>query len=237
MKYFLTSSHCPPDSPRLYRENGFSEMLKNALGNNPLDILFIASSLDDTGKNDMYGDWEKDRFADEGYDINSFTILDSRNADSAAELVKNCNFIILSGGHVPTQNEFFDRINLAQLIKDFDGVVMGISAGSMNSAATVYAQPELQGEATDPLYQKFIPGLGLTETNILPHYNMVKNDVIDGLRLFEDVTFADSMGRQFLVLPDGSFVYGDGKSEKLCGSGYILADGVMTAVKDIMIKQ
>ena len=31
-------------------------------------------------------------------------------------------------------------------MEDFDGVIFGISAGSMNSAEEVYAQPELDGE-------------------------------------------------------------------------------------------
>jgi len=31
----------------------------------------------------------------------------------------------------------------------------------MNCADTVYAQPEEPGEAVDPDYQRFIPGLGL----------------------------------------------------------------------------
>ena len=55
----------------------------------------------------------------------------------------------------------------------------------MNAAGTVYAVPELDGEAADPSYRRFISGLGLTKTMILPHYQACRNDVIDGLRLFE----------------------------------------------------
>ena len=40
-------------------------------------------------------------------------------------------------------------------------MIFGISAGSMNSAEEVYAQPELEGESLDPNYVRFIPGLGL----------------------------------------------------------------------------
>ena len=64
--------------------------------------------------------------------------------------------IFLGGGHVPTQNAFFHRIGLREKIRNFDGIVIGISAGSMNSADVVYAQPELPGEAADESYQRFL---------------------------------------------------------------------------------
>ena len=73
----------------------------------------------------------------------------------------------------------------------------GISAGSMNMAQTVYAQPEEPGEGIDPDYVRFFPGLDLTEVNVLPHYQKVKNDTVDGLRLFEDITLPDHSYCQF----------------------------------------
>ena len=72
-------------------------------------------------------------------------MLDSRNADDAAELVAQSGVILLSGGHVPTENAFFASMDLRDLLADFDGVIIGISAGSMNCADTVYAQPEEPG--------------------------------------------------------------------------------------------
>ena len=111
---------------------------------------------------------------------------------------------------------FFASMDLRNLLADFDGVIIGISAGSMNCADTVYAQPEEPGEAVDPDYQRFIPGLGLTTRNILPHYNQVKDNVLDGLRLFEDITAADSAGHTFYILPDGSYILSRDGDEMLC---------------------
>ena len=45
----------------------------------------------------------------------SYTVLDRRNQNDAAKLVKSSNFIILGGGHVPTQNQFFGEIRLKEL--------------------------------------------------------------------------------------------------------------------------
>ena len=89
-------------------------------------------------------------------------------------------------------------------MRSFDGVLVGISAGTMNSAEVVYAQPELEGEATDPNYQRFLPGLGLTKKMILPHYQMLKDEVLDGLRVMEDIAYPDSQGRRFYLLVDGA---------------------------------
>ena len=110
-------------------------------------------------------------------------------------------------------------------------MVLGISAGSMNMADVVYAQPEEPGESA-PVYQRFIPGLGLTDINILPHYQKVKDYRVDGLHLFRDITFPDSMGRCFFALPDGSYIYQDEEKQRLCGKGYSVIDGVMTQINE-----
>ena len=115
-------------------------------------------------------------------------------ANGMVDALHTYDFVILGGGHVPTEMAFFRSIGLAEKFEGFTGIAMGISAGTMNCARIVYAEPEMPGEATDPTYERFIPGLGLTEFNILQHYNAVKNDIIDGMRLIEDIAFGDSFG-------------------------------------------
>ena len=102
---------------------------------------------------------------------------------------------------------------------------MGISAGSMNSADVVYAQPELEGEVIDAGYQRFLTGLDLTKTMILPHYQMIKDNILDGMRIIEDITYPDSQGRKFYALTDGSYLYIDNGQEEICGEAYLIADG------------
>ena len=135
------------------------------------------------------------------------------------------------------QNRFFREIGLKELLKDFDGIIIGISAGTMNCAEVVYAQPEEAGEAIDPAYEKFIPGLGLTRTMLVPHYQMTKDYMLDGLRLFEDITFGDSYGRKIYVMVDGTYLYIDANGEELRGEAYLVQDGKMrqiSAVGDVV---
>ena len=104
-------------------------------------------------------------------------------------------------------------------------MIFGISAGSMNSAEEVYAQPELEGESLDPNFVRFIPGLGLTKTKLLPHYQDTKDSCLDGKRLFEDITYPDSMGHTFIAIPDGSYLYSEDGKEELMGEHFVISDG------------
>ena len=141
------------------------------------------------------------------------TMLDRRNAMDAALLVKDADWVILCGGHTPTQNRFIHEIGLKELLEGYDGVVMGCSAGSMNCADTVYAHPELEGEAIDPSYKKWLRGVGLTDIRIVPHYGQVRQMQIDGKRLFEDIVVPDSAMSRFYTFPDGGYIMcKDGRS-------------------------
>lgn len=126
---------------------------------------------------------------------------------------------------MPTQNTFFHKIGLIPAMKEFDGIVMGISAGTMNCAETVYAQPEIPGESVSKVYKRFLEGLGLTRYNVLPHYQAVKDDMLDGKRLMEDITYPDSMGRKFYALPDGSYILQRGGDVTVHGEAYLVAEG------------
>ena len=102
---------------------------------------------------------------------------------------------------------------------------MGISAGTMNCAELVYAQPEMPGEASDPSFRRFIQGLGLTDCNILPHYQAVKDDYVDGLRLMEDITYPDSFGHRFYAIPDGSYFLQTEDRREIRGEAYLISEG------------
>lgn len=221
---FLTSQVNPEGTGALNPANGFIDELRRCLPG-PVRALDICSHPDAWEITDFYAGLTRGYFEDAGFPMERYMPLDSRNEDEAAALIQSSNLIILGGGHVPTQNRFFRRIGLRELLQGYTGVVMGISAGSMNAADVVYAQPEEAGEATDPIFQRFLPGLGLTQVNLLPHYDRVKDDILDGLRLFEDITCPDSMGRTFYAIPDGSYLFiAHGRTE-LRGECYRIRDG------------
>lgn len=225
MTVFLTSSPCVCNAPRaiLNPENGFVENLREHLPENPR-CLFICSNPESFELTDNFARNMNDAFAEAEIEFSEFAVLDGRNAEDAQMLIWQSDLIILAGGHVPTQNAFFQEIGLRQLIENFQGVVMGISAGTMNSADRVYVQPEEPGES-DPEFERFAEGLGLTEVNVLPHYQQVKDNELDGMRLFEDITYADSMGECFFALVDGSYIVEEDGVTTLFGEAYCIQDG------------
>lgn len=225
----LTSRVDAPDTGTLNPANHFIDELRLRFPN-PCRALDICSDPDGWDKMDYYAALTKKMFEDGGLTFERFYTLDSRNENLATKLVRESNLLILSGGHVPTQNLFFNKIGLRSLLKDFDGIVIGISAGSMNSADVVYSHPEEEGEAIDPEYQRFLTGLALTKINLLPHYQENKNDILDGLRIYEDIACSDSIGKTFYAIPDGSYLFIDNGKEELRGEAYMVKDGVISQV-------
>lgn len=227
MTLFLTSSPFVKnaDRPILSDDNGFIDRIREALSPFPR-CLFVCSDPERHDLTCRFGAELFMAFAQEGIFFESYQLLDGETAEQAEELVEASDFIVLAGGHVPTQNAFLRQIHLRELLEGFEGVVMGISAGSMNSAEFVYAQPEEEGESS-PDFPRWLPGLSLTGVNVLPHYQEVKDNVLDGKRLFEDITYADSFENEFFALPDGSYFYQDEDMLLLCGEGYRITDGIL----------
>ena len=126
---------------------------------------------------------------------------------------------------------FFAQLGLPGLFHNYHGIMLGVSAGSMNAAHIVYAAPEEPGEAADPHYSRWMNGLGLTETRILPHYQFIRDHVLDGQKV-EDIALADSKKRHFLALPDGSYILCADGSEALYGRGWYFADGMMEEINE-----
>ena len=230
MIYFLTSSPCCDDGS-MTPQNGMAAELLKAL-NADCKALFIASSPDDVELTEQHAYDMKANYEKSGITFSEYILLDRRNQEQAENLVKNADFIILAGGHVPTQLNFFQEIQLRRLLEDFHGVLMGISAGTMNAADVVYVHPEREGETCFKDIQRYRQGLGLTKTMVIPHYQMIKDWTLDGLRLFEDVAYSDSAksGYDFYCLPDGSYLYGHDGVEELRGEAYLIHDGQLTQI-------
>ena len=219
--FLVNSPFTEPGKPL----NGKNKFVERLLKCEHKSALMVTSAPEDIGFTEGFSNAVKYTMELSGITFGEYKILDGRNKAHAKELVCASDFVILGGGHVPTQNAFFAEIGLKDLMKDFDGTVLGISAGSMNAANIVYAQPEEQGEASDPKFRRFLDGLGLTDVMLLPHYQDTKDNVLDGKKLFEEVTYPDSYGRKFVAICDGSYLYSDGMSERICGEAYLIQDG------------
>ena len=81
----------------------------------------------------------------------NYRVLGFRTVEKIDDLIENADFIFLCGGHLPTQNKFF---NLREKIKNTEALIVGASAGAMNMADVVYSIPELEQESNDPNFKR-----------------------------------------------------------------------------------
>ena len=228
MIVFLTSSPTGPlDGARkvdgMDKKNKFVDNLRSCWKTDSR-CLMISAFPDDPAANDEMRQFFENVVRKEGLSCSTFDLWDDRTEDFSEKTLRSYDVVWLGGGHVPTENAFFKRIGLREKIAGFDGIVIGISAGTMNSADWVYVQPELPGESLDPGFVRYMTGLGLTKTMTLPHYQMVKDNYLDGKRLYEEITYDDSVGNEFLVLTDGSYLLIRDGEEVIYGEAYVIAD-------------
>ena len=206
----------------LIQSNGLLDNLKS-IWIPEARVLIVCGNPDNYGKNDGVLACLKEAFPMSGLSISSIAMCDDRNPE-LIESLENIDVLVLAGGHVPSQNRFMKQLRLKERLADFGGIVVAWSAGSMNSAKVVYAGPELPGEAVDPLYERWIPGLGITNVNIYPHFQKLREEYLDGMRLIEDITFDDSVGHEILALNDGSYIMVEDGKTTLYGEAYSIKD-------------
>ena len=187
-------------------------------------VMIISGSPEYFDKNDSVLFCLKGAFSLSELGTSEVLMCDERNKE-IIERLPEIDVLILAGGHVPTQNSFMKTIGLKERLQSWDGLLIAWSAGSMNCAEMVYAGPELPGEAIDPNYQRWICGLGITKTNIFPHFETLKDEMLDGMRLIEDITYSDSMGHEIIALNNGSFIVVDNGTEVLYGGAYSIKNG------------
>ncbi|MBQ6814793.1 MAG: Type 1 glutamine amidotransferase-like domain-containing protein [Lachnospiraceae bacterium] len=207
----------------LIQHNGLLDNLKSIWIQNA-KVLIICADPTDYDKNDSVCACLKESFPMSGLSVSHIDKCDDRNLE-VVENLEDIDVLILAGGHVPTQNRFMKQLRLKERLLDYNGIIVAWSAGSMNCADIVYASPEFEGEAVDPLYERWITGLGITNINVFPHFQLLKDDYLDGLRIIEDITFADSVGHEIIALNDGSYIMIDDGQTTLYGEAHMIKDG------------
>ena len=235
MKAILTSSlggQIKVDGKRiptkLMENNGLLDTIRSSWKENS-NVLIISGSPGFYDKNDSVVSCLKESFSLSGLSFMDFLMCDDRNREIINRF-SEMDVLILAGGHVPSQNAFLKELKLKERLLDWDGLLIAWSAGSMNCAEIVYAGPELPGEAIDPEYQRWMSGLEVTEINIFPHFEALKDEMLDGMRLIEDITYSDSMGHEIIALNNGSYIVMDNGVETLYGDAYSIKDGAQKQI-------
>ena len=190
-------------------------------------LLVVAADPAAERVNDLTTSRIAEAFRLAGLSVGEAKVLDNRTAGRAFDLVRKSDVIILAGGHAPTQNAFFKEIGLKELLVGYPGIIVSLSAGSVNCAENAYLFPEVEGESDDPEFVRFTSGLGLTDISIIPHASYFRGYKIDGKDLINDIILPDSYNRKFYLIEDGSYFLVDNDVIRFRGRGEVLENGTL----------
>ncbi len=230
MTAFLTSRLCVGQKKRrrLLEANGFQERLRQRWRDGAR-VLVISADPGAFQRNDGVAEELRRAFSAAGFAVESIAVCDRRD-ESGARRLGDFDVLILTGGHVPTQNGYLKELDLKRELAGFDGLLLAWSAGSMNCGETVYALPEREGEGADPGYRRFLTGLGLSRQILIPHFSDLQDEMVDGMRTIREMAYPDSAGRRFLCMDDGGYLLVENGGETLYGEASLLRDGTLTRI-------
>ncbi len=203
--------------------NGFVDLLKQDVGDN-INLTFFASSPAKIEITEKFANALKDSFVLDGFKINNFNIIHNEFKGDIQKTIDNSSVIFFSGGHVGTQNKFFKEINLKDKLSGYNGVVVGQSAGSMNSSRIVYDQPVTEEEFNSGNFQKLKYGLGLTNLTIMPHMNVAKQEELCGITTYK-MCLVDSYMFPHYGIVDGGFIREQNGKSVAYGKTVLFKDG------------
>jgi len=219
------------------KKNSFLSNLSNDLSmdginhnedsrNSSLKCLLIASDPQDTFHNDSYKEAISASFKKAHIFFDQIDMCDNRHPEYVDKL-SDYTLVFLLGGRLPVQNAFFKKIKLKDKISEYGGTVVAISAGTMNCAKKVYLMPEEVSDLSIPSEKRFCPGLGLTDYQIVPHYQWLKTITLNGAKVIDDIVLTDSIGHEFVALTDGSYFRINTKdsTSELFGQAYRISNG------------
>ncbi|MGN0240673.1 MAG: EAL domain-containing protein [Candidatus Weimeria sp.] len=237
MVIFLTSSFIDYATEETYvpkpmdNSHGFADNLRK-FWKQDSRVLFFASDPDDFSGNDF----QKREFVDclrlAGFSLDEVKTFDSRCHEDLKSLMNWADVVFLAGGKGPTENHFINEAGLKEALEDFEGIFIGLSAGSVNAADDVFMVPELPGEASDPDFPYHMKGLGLTDINIIPHIQYFSRKILDGKRMIDDIIRPKSMGLRLYLITDGSYFMIRGMHASFHGKGWALENGRLYDLKN-----
>lgn len=107
-------------------------------------------------------------FKDAGIEFESINIITPElSSAEAKELIKNANFVMLMGGDPFKQRELCESVGIMDELKQFNGIMLGFSAGAMLMSKFIIITP-CSEEFPDFHIE---PGLNLDGISIYPHNN------------------------------------------------------------------
>lgn len=160
--------------------NDFSKVLRKYIKTG-MKFAFVASEFENIyEKTDWYCNHFLKMFSDCGITFGSVDVIDSRmSKEKAQDTVRNADVLWLAGGDTPTQFAYLESYGVIPCIREYKGVVIGMSAGSINMAKTAVCTLTCEHDKLE-IYE----ALGLVEFSVEPHFD--KDNITDELLVLSE---------------------------------------------------
>ena len=145
----------------------FAERLNEIIVNRK-NFVFIASEFNDFQEiNDRYFKLFLNKFQNAGIRFSDCCIVDDRmTKEESQRAVKDGDVIWISGGDTPTQFKYLKEYGLDKILKNHNGVIIGMSAGAINMAKIAICTT-----TCDHHQQEIYKALGLVDISVEPHFD------------------------------------------------------------------
>ena len=202
------------------KEQGFNEIqreyLKKDIKNNDT-IVFIATTFDDYEKNDLYYNNLIKHFKNIDITFNKAYLIDNRvDKDLAKDYIFKSNIIFLMGGDTKKQIDSVKEYDLFEILKSKEGIILGVSAGSMNQSSRVVYKNDYNNYVIED-YE----GLGYIDINIYPHLDFNNIDYLK--EVFEVSNYTKTV-----ALPNDSFIRIENNNIDFVGEYYTIQNSKIT---------
>lgn len=202
------------------KEQGFNEIqreyLKKDIKNNDT-IVFIATTFDDYEKNDLYYNNLIKHFKNIDITFNKAYLINNRvDKDLAKDYILKSNIIFLMGGDTKKQIDSVKEYDLFEILKSKEGIILGVSAGSMNQSSRVVYKNDYNNYVIED-YE----GLGYIDINIYPHLDFNNIDYLK--EVFEVSNYTKTV-----ALPNDSFIRIENNNIDFVGEYYTIQNSKIT---------
>ena len=129
-------------------------------------LVMVASEFEkNQDMTDYYSKMFADMFQEAGIGFEHIHIVDSRmTKKEMKDTIQLADVLWLSGGDTPVQYDYFRKYELIPVIQEYDGIVIGMSAGAINMGKTAVCSLTCQ-HTEQTIYE----GLGLVDISVEPH--------------------------------------------------------------------
>ena len=140
------------------------------------NIIFIPGGMGKNSKTDKYVNTDVEWFREIGIDIENVDIFDvNMNEETLGEKINNADIIFLMGGDTIGQFEFISKLNISEKIKEFQGAVIGVSAGAINLGKISICSKDIDDGVENT---KIYDGIGRIDYTFEPHFEINNDELL-----------------------------------------------------------